>query len=132
MRVFVYGTLLPGCRNHERWAAPHLISCEPARARGELYHLPAGYPAVVEGGGWVRGCLLELPDHVLADLDELEAFDPSAPMEENEYYRREITATLSNGSACPAWIYFMTPERVQAMRGARIPSGNWPGAGQEP
>ena len=127
IRVFVYGTLKPGFRNHERWAAPHLLACEPATARGDLYDLPAGYPGVVEGGGTVHGCVLTLPDEVLASLDELEAYDPKAEIEQNEYSRREVPVTLANGETVPAWIYYMTAERVRAMRGTLLPSGQWLG-----
>lgn len=125
IRVFVYGTLKPGFRNHERWAAPHLLASEPATAAGDLYDLPAGYPGVVEGGGTVHGFVLTLPDAVLASLDELEAYDPAAAVEENEYYRREVPVTLENGEIVPAWIYFMTAERVRQMAGTLLPSGRW-------
>ncbi|HEY5792737.1 MAG TPA: gamma-glutamylcyclotransferase family protein [Chthoniobacterales bacterium] len=127
IRVFVYGTLMPGYRNHERFAAPHLISCRPATTQGKLYHLPAGYPGVVEGEGIVHGKLLELRDEALPPLDELEAYDPAAAPEENEYYRREVSVALETGDGVNAWIYFIALERVESMRGIRVESGHWRG-----
>lgn len=127
IRVFVYGTLLPGYRNYERFIAPYLITSEPATARGDLYHLPEGYPGVVEGAGTVQGRVLMLPEQVLASLDDLEAYDPAASPEENEYQRKEVPVTLENGSTLSAWMYFMTAKRVRSMKGIRIESGGWSG-----
>ena len=118
---------MPGYRNHERFVVPHLISCVSATTSGFLYDLPAGYPGVVEGEGTIHGKLLELPDEVLASLDELEAYDPNAPQSVNEYYRKEVSVRLDDGSEVSAWIYFMTPERVREMNGVRIESGSWLG-----
>lgn len=116
---------MPGYRNHERFIAPHLISCVPATTRGLLYSLPAGYPGVVEGEGIVRGRLLELPERVLGSLDDLEAYESGASHSENEYYRAEVPVRLEDQSEVFAWIYFMTPERVREMNGVRIESGLW-------
>jgi gamma-glutamylcyclotransferase (GGCT)/AIG2-like uncharacterized protein YtfP len=43
--VFVYGTLRPGGRYHDRYCRG-VVAIEPATARGRLEHLPAGYPMV--------------------------------------------------------------------------------------
>ncbi len=43
LRVFVYGTLKRGGRNHDAYCRG-LIVAQPARVLGRLYHLPAGYP----------------------------------------------------------------------------------------
>lgn len=43
--VFVYGTLKRGFANHERFCRG-LLDAEEATARGRLYDLPAGYPAL--------------------------------------------------------------------------------------
>ena len=43
--VFVYGTLRPGGRFHERYCRG-VCAIEPASVRGRLEQLPAGYPMV--------------------------------------------------------------------------------------
>lgn len=43
LRVFVYGTLKRGHRNHERYCTG-VVSIESAQIIGQLYHLPQGYP----------------------------------------------------------------------------------------
>ena len=45
--ILVYGTLLQGAANHARFCAD-VLTVEPARTTGRLYHLPAGFPAMVE------------------------------------------------------------------------------------
>lgn len=44
--VFVYGTLRPGGRYHDRFCRG-LVRAEPASARGTLERLPAGYPRMI-------------------------------------------------------------------------------------
>jgi len=46
LRVFVYGTLKRGRRNHLAYCSG-AAAIEPARIFGRLYHLPAGYPMLV-------------------------------------------------------------------------------------
>ena len=45
LRLFVYGTLKRGFRNHDRFCAI-AEKIEPAMVWGRLYHLSAGYPAL--------------------------------------------------------------------------------------
>jgi gamma-glutamylcyclotransferase (GGCT)/AIG2-like uncharacterized protein YtfP len=45
LRLFVYGTLMRGHRNHGRYCGA-AIGVEPAAVWGRLYHLRAGYPAM--------------------------------------------------------------------------------------
>ena len=46
MRVFVYGTLKRGERNHDRFCRG-VLQVEQATMWGRLYHLPVGYPMLV-------------------------------------------------------------------------------------
>lgn len=46
LRVFVYGTLKRGFHNHGRLCRS-ASACIPATTWGRLYHLPAGYPALI-------------------------------------------------------------------------------------
>ena len=46
LRIFVYGTLKRGYWNHDRFCS-QAVSIEPATTWGRIYHLPAGFPALV-------------------------------------------------------------------------------------
>ena len=58
MKVFVYGTLKPGECNYRRYCEGKVVEALPAIARGQLFALPIGYPAMVAGEGIVCGFLL--------------------------------------------------------------------------
>ena len=127
--VFVYGTLKPGEVNHARYCSGAVA--QPAIAYGQLYALPAGYPAMTETvkGGPVYGYLLRFYDPArLKHLDALEDYHPKRPKEENEYYRRRRSIfTVAGEPIGSAWIYFMTPQRVHRMGGIALPQGRWTG-----
>jgi gamma-glutamylcyclotransferase (GGCT)/AIG2-like uncharacterized protein YtfP len=120
LRVFVYGTLKPGERNFERYCADFAVVSEPALARGYLFDLPMGYPAMTAGAGWVHGFVLSFEDPAaLAVLDELEGYLPDRPEAENEYYRAAVeTYTPERQPLGPAWAYLMTA--VQAGAAGRV------------
>lgn len=143
LKVFVYGTLKPGERNYQRYCGDRVVEAKPAIARGRLFDLPLGYPALLPGDSPVWGVLLSFADAgVLHDLDELEDYDPQRGAELNEYCRCQIEVfhpPISEGGRiwadCPslglAWAYLMAPDRVRSLKGAAIASGWW-GAGEPP
>lgn len=49
LRVFVYGTLQRGERNHDHFCRG-VVAIEPATVRGRLYDLPQGYPMLATPG----------------------------------------------------------------------------------
>lgn len=114
-RLFVYGTL----RSGERQAG--LLGDRrrrPARVRGRLYRLDAGYPALVAAdGGWVEGELIDdVDDRLLGLLDHYEG------VAEGLFRRERVTVTLGLRTE-RAWTYVMShPER---RGGVLIPSGRW-------
>ncbi|MGW0518787.1 gamma-glutamylcyclotransferase family protein [Crossiella sp. NPDC003009] len=110
-RVFVYGTLQPGC---SAWslAAP-LVGGRPVRATlpGTLYDTGEGYPGLLPGTGEeVPGWLLPLADPVAA-LPVLDEY-------EGEEYRR-IRIALADGTVCWTYVY------AAATAGLRVVPG-WP------
>lgn len=80
------------------------------------------------GNDWVLGYLLTFrSEQVLTALDDLEDYNPTRPATENEYWRERVTVfDLNQRVLETAWVYFMTPERVQAMGGIYLTDGNWP------
>ncbi|MEO0408712.1 MAG: gamma-glutamylcyclotransferase [Cyanobacteria bacterium P01_A01_bin.135] len=133
--VFVYGTLKPGGVNYPRYCAGAL-SQQPAIARGHLYDLPAGYPAMTaptDTAFAIYGYRLQFNDPAwLKMLDELEDYDPLRPRQENEYYRIQVPLVPTEPRVLgleplgTAWVYLMEPWRVQQMGGKLLPQGRWP------
>lgn len=132
--VFVYGTLRPAGRNHDRLLRGRTAWCEPARLPGAaLYHGP-GYPYALDGapGDLVHGDLVQplarMYDTVLAELDRLEEFVPGDPG--SLYVRLTRDVLLQDGRATPAWVYLAGPGvgRVLRASGRRVAGGDW-GAG---
>jgi gamma-glutamylcyclotransferase (GGCT)/AIG2-like uncharacterized protein YtfP len=130
IRVFVYGTLQPGEKYHQPYCGGWVIGTEPARVRGQLYHLPLGYPGLAAGTDIVHGSLLSFNNPaILPRLDELEDYSPQRALSQN-LYQRERTMVLSpNGAELgEAWIYRMALSRIQALGGSYLPDGRWSGA----
>ncbi len=120
-RVFVYGTLKRGQRNHGL-IADLLSESIPGYAEGfRLYHLPQGptrpyaYPGMVPGEGRVYGEVLFLPEEALPLLDRLE--------EEGVEYRRVRIPVQSERGLLEAWTYLY----LGSLEGALpLPKGVWP------
>lgn len=127
--IFVYGTLLPGQANH-RWIASLIAGRMTARTRGRLFHLPFGYPAMVESAtGWVRGELLSFNNPVeeaLEVCDQIEGYMPGD--EVSSLFVRVVRQVEPAGAApCHAWCYCLAPQRVEkfTLLGQEIDDGDW-------
>ncbi|MBE9099762.1 gamma-glutamylcyclotransferase family protein [Vacuolonema iberomarrocanum] len=127
IRVFVYGTLKPGEINYRLLCEGKINRAIPAIAHGNLYALPAGYPAVTPGTGEVHGYVLEFGSlALLAELDALEDYEPQRPAEANDYNRIKIEVMDENRQSLGlVWFYQMSSERVEAMGGIQIKDGIW-------
>ena len=127
LKVFVYGTLKPGEVNYQRYCAGKVVAATPAIARGQLFALSLGYPAMTTGTQTVHGFLLSF-DHpaILSRLDALEDFVPGRSPEQNEYQRELIPVFGAEGQLLgDAWAYLMHPQRIQQLRGVLLPNGIW-------
>lgn len=121
-RVFAYGTLKRGGRNHYL-VLPYLHRVLPGRVFGfRLFHLERGedrpypYPAMLPGKGWVEGEVLFLDPQALPLLDELE--------EEGVEYRRVAVQVETPEGLLTAWTYLYLGD----LKGARpLPPGAWEG-----
>lgn len=131
LKVFVYGTLKPGEGNYQRYCAGKVVKAKRAIAQGLLFALPVGYPAMTPGDTPVHGFLLTFANSgILLELDQLEDYHPSRPVEQNEYYRQQIiTYDLDGRSQKPAWAYLMTFEQVSRRGGVLLPAGWWSNCG---
>lgn len=130
IRVFVYGTLQPGEKYHQSYCGGWVVDAAPAVVKGQLYHLPLGYPGLAVGEDRVQGSLLSFDNPaVLLRLDELEDYSPSRPANQNLYRRDRTTVTTPQGQDLgEAWIYRMALDRIQILGGIYLPEGKWTGA----
>jgi gamma-glutamylcyclotransferase (GGCT)/AIG2-like uncharacterized protein YtfP len=138
---FVYGTLRPGERNHDRFLAGRTAAEEPALLEGALLYEGPGYPYAVEdpGGGTVAGELVTAAPgeygELLAVLDHLEEyFGPGHPLNVYERVARDVLRA-ADGTAVLSWVYFAAAGVTRGLRthGRAIPGGDWrerPGRGR--
>jgi gamma-glutamylcyclotransferase (GGCT)/AIG2-like uncharacterized protein YtfP len=126
VKVFVYGTLRTGQSNHQviaRWLKSAQLAC----IKGELYHLPFGYPAVTRGEGTVYGELMEFndPSRALKAMDELE--DYFGEGQDNLYDRVITTAWLPDGSATECFVYVFPESRKVWLKSeaVKVDGGDW-------
>ena len=105
--LFVYGTLMRGQANHDRFCADAL-TIEPAVTTGRLYHLPMGFPALIDADdGQVFGEAVSFPDlnEALLLMDRLEGYDAARP--DDSMYVRVIryVRLLVGGEIVSAFVY---------------------------
>ena len=127
LSVFVYGTLKPGESNHH-YCGNLILNQAPALVRGRLYALPAGYPAMTTGEGWVKGVWLTFADsQLLSALDQLEEYVPDRPAAQNEYQRVWVELFSGDQELIGfGWTYQMSAERIRQEGGRFLGSGEWP------
>ncbi|NUS13366.1 MAG: gamma-glutamylcyclotransferase [Streptomyces sp.] len=127
---FVYGTLLPGERNHLLLAG-RTLAWTPAVLPAALLFLGPGYPFAVHdpaGTGRVLGEVAHLDPEtyaaVSADLDRLEGYVPGAP---GNRYERLATTVRTDRGPVDAWTYLAGPALARDLlaTGTRIPGGDW-------
>lgn len=117
-RVFVYGTLLTGERNHYLMSSARLLGAASTPPLYDLLDLE-DYPALVANGETVvHGEVYEIDEATLERLDALENHP-------DYYQRREIS--LDDGSRALAYLL----PRALAPSASRIESGRW-AASREP
>ena len=84
-KIFVYGTLLEGCRNYLRYLDGHVHQIMPAYVKGTLYSLKGrDHPALLPGSDFIRGEVMEADDEVIPAINQLEGYVPGSPGNEYE------------------------------------------------
>lgn len=126
INIFVYGTLRQGGHNH-RLIAEYVQSAHKATVKGMLFHLPYGYPAMVDGRGTVHGEVFELsdPETALAILDQLEGY--RGPGQPNHYERITVTAIDADGEKYTCYTYVYPSERKEWLEqhAEQVFGGDW-------
>uniref|UniRef100_A0AAU3GXT6 Gamma-glutamylcyclotransferase n=1 Tax=Streptomyces sp. NBC_01401 TaxID=2903854 RepID=A0AAU3GXT6_9ACTN len=103
---FVYGTLLPGEPNHDRFLRGRTQEERPALLSGALLYEGPGYPYAIEGHGTVRGALITAAPgayaELLAMLDGLEQYlGPDHPRNLYERVARPAVPVTRDAPAGP-------------------------------
>jgi len=123
-RVFVYGTLMKGFGNHRRYLEGRISCITPGKTRGLLYHLPQGYPALLEGDEIVEGEIVEpVDENLLESLDRLE--DYSEGRSNNLYVRVARNILEEDGKEVTCWVYIYADRVYAQAKGTLVPDGNW-------
>lgn len=134
---FVYGTLLPGEPNHDRFLRGRTGAERPAVLPGALLYEGPGYPYAVEGHGTVHGALVTADPATYAELlsllDDLEQY--VGPGHPRNLYERVARPALplpdpgAPGTTGPvrAWVYLAAGAVARSLRtgGTPVPGGNW-------
>lgn len=127
--LFVYGTLLPGMVNHQRFIDAHKPTVSTAKAKGIMYYLPEdGYPVVLEGDGEVQGVMFETRDMsvILPEIDEIEKY---TGVESQSHLIREIkdVEIVETGEKVKAHMFLWPPSKAAWLKenGEVIPDGDW-------
>lgn len=122
--VFVYGSLLSGFWNHDALLSE--VQCTgkaTLTAKLSLYHLKAGYPALIESTkeNTIIGEVYAVNAKKLQKLDNLEGYDESRP--EVSHYRRDKVQVIVNGETIEAWVYIL--QRKLSSVAFLVEDGDW-------
>ena len=111
-KVFIYGSLLEGCRNHFVIASARKLGTAETNPEYDLVDL-GEYPALVAGGQTsVKGVVYEVDADLLAVLDEFEDHP-------NLYHR--VFIQLLDGQEVQTYLF--PRERLWAQ--THVDSGDW-------
>lgn len=128
-KIFVYGTLMKGYHNYNKYLDGHVNSIKRAYVYGKMYHLPGEEcPAIVDGNERVYGQVLEGEDDddgkVLKSVDLLEKYfgNKSTVM-----YERKIKEVFyEDGTSEMLDIYiFVNEDYFKNHEYIYIEDGNW-------
>jgi len=125
MMIFVYGTLMEGFGNHNLYLKGKIQSINYGETQGELYHLPPGYPAMLDGNGAVKGEIIRVMDDnkLMEKLDSLEGYRGEG--NHNLYDRRMRNIKDTDGNIIPCLVYIYQDAEYVKENGILIPDGNW-------
>ena len=119
LKLFVYGTLLEGERNHRVLEGSQLLY-RGITLEAIMYDTGDGYPAIeLSQHSKVIGNVYEVPDNLWVNLDELEGYtgDPHTDL-----YTKQMVNLKTKDGDLDAVVYTVSDE---TMKKVIIPSGDW-------
>lgn len=124
MKIFVYGSLRTDFLNYDKVLKNRVKSTSKGKIKGELYHLPEGYPAVLPGKQWVYGEVFTLSkEKILRTLDLLEGYLGEG--QDNLYIRENHTVMLENGQEEECFTYIYVNQEYAKKSGKKVVDGDW-------
>lgn len=130
LRVFVYGSLLPGLHNHPLIQGAEEVSS--GTITGVLFSMGA-FPALVTNDHLrepvdlqVKGIVYNIDTDILADLDALEGYVQGADY--NLYERILVDVSLPSGEKISAFVYAASAYILRDIVECRLPqvnNGDW-------
>lgn len=129
LKVFVYGTLMSGFYNNNKYLSGKVESIEKAWINGKLYQqFMESYPSLLKGEDKVYGELITLKnfEEDIKALDKLEEFLGEGNPK-NLYHREVILANLEDNSKEEAYVYFFNVKDEKDFEESTmyIPHGDW-------
>lgn len=127
-QMFVYGSLMEGFFNFDKYVDGHVVSIEKAYVLGTLYDMPyKGYPALLqEGNTKVWGEIITVKDLslIIDDIDAMEGFNGR---DDDEYKRIPSTITKENGDTVELGVYFynLKDQDVRFDEAILLLEGSW-------
>lgn len=123
-KVFVYGSLMRGFKNHDKVLKNRVRHTIKGRTTGELYHLPAGYPAIIEGKNDIHGEVFTLTQaKTMKSLDLLEGYLGEG--KENLYERQKKKVICEDGTVQECWVYVYADSSYVTRKGKKVEAGCW-------
>lgn len=122
-KIFVYGSLRTAFWNHDKVLKNRVRNIEKATIKGELFHLPEGYPAVIDGEEVIHGELLTITqDKIIKSIDFLEGYFGEG--KDNLYIRKKVKVDTPNGIE-EGWSYFYVNQAYAKEKGQKVVQGDW-------
>lgn len=126
-KLFVYGSLMKGFFNYNKYLVGHSLHVESAYTYGKLYDLPyKGYPALLDGNEVVHGQIITVKhlDSLLPSLDALEKYSNN---DNDEYQRqyREVYDYHGNSLLVYCYIYQAQNDSQFYNDAIHLKDGNW-------
>lgn len=129
IKLFVYGTLMEGYRNYDKYLKGKVIDKKHAYTFGELYHLiNKNCPAMITGKNIINGEVLSFYDDdkltLLKKMDLMEEYFENSPTV--MYEREKIKVYYNENSEDLVFAYiFMNKDLLQKNNSIYIKDGNW-------
>ncbi|CAM3700289.1 gamma-glutamylcyclotransferase family protein [Erysipelothrix urinaevulpis] len=127
-QIFVYGTLMEGYRNFDKYLQGHVLKIEKATVKGKLYDMPyLDFPALLEGNDTVHGEVITVDNFskLQKDIDAMEGYKGN---DDDMYKRIPKTVFLESGEEIILDVYqyhaysFDPQFKTEA---CYIPEGSW-------
>lgn len=123
-KLFVYGSMAEGMVHFQK-LKDFIESVVPAVARGTVYRLKIGYPAMaLNGQDYIHGNLVVLKSSEIIWhlLDGFYGFNQQEP--QKSLYLRENIDVLVQSEITPATVYVLPPDKIPNSAQI-IPNGDW-------